>query len=347
MRGALYHTLPTQPAPFEYRVPNLLTSTLSAQPVSPGMPPQPLDLEALQANNWRAVDPVLNLLETTLQPAAASPFIPIDFGQLRATGSLADFALPNLLTGTLAPAQQAIPFAPIDFPPLPKSTVTHVFSPTNLLTSVFSQPFPLAQHDWPNIAPLQLLPQQGPAGANFQLLTLPPPASPFLALDWPNLTVLRYAVDAPVAASGITMQGALPPVPPVAPFAVTPGKLPPWPWSWTHDKHKPDSPEFVRNLQKAMLREQYLRAEKSRLEREFKEKKLAAYALPAAQQKSALQNRNYAILRRKIRSVEEELSGAVTKEIELRLRAVEYETAQSNAVAARRQRELMMVLLLA
>lgn len=174
---------------------------------------------------------------------------------------------------------------------------------------------------------------------------------PFALYDWPTPRVAQPLVDMHSSVQGSGFPDQIPPTPPPVPDiapSVTPGKLPPWPWSWTHDpKQKPDSPEFVRNLQRAMLREQELRAERARLEREFKEKKLAAQSRPATQQQTVLQNRDYAILRRRIRANEEALSQAVTKEIELRLRAVEYETAQRETVAARRQRELMMVLLLA
>jgi hypothetical protein len=130
---------------------------------------------------------------------------------------------------------------------------------------------------------------------------------------------------------------------------ITPGKLPPWPWTWTHDakQQKPDSPEYIALLQRAVLRENQLRAEKRKLEAEFSAKKLADAHKVVPEKEKALQNREYAILRRKIRANDEALSQAVTHEIELRLRALEYETASQDTVAARRKRELMIVLLLA
>jgi hypothetical protein len=131
--------------------------------------------------------------------------------------------------------------------------------------------------------------------------------------------------------------------------SATPGKLPPWPWTWTHDakQQRPDSPEFIEALRRAILRENQLRADKKRLEEEFSAKKLAVAHKVIPEKEKALQNREYAILRRKIRATEEALSQAVTKEIELRLRALEHETASTDTVAARRQRELMIVLLIA
>lgn len=376
MREPLYHSLPKQPAPFEYRVPNLLTGTLGpVAPVSPGMPPQPLESGVPNANTWILNEPVLNLLETTLKPVIAQPFNVDDLGvplavqpaqnwqpqrnllltavpfrptdqtALQAQRGQFSFEPQNRII--LASVAVAAPFVPVDFSNLlqPGRLLVDSIAGVNLALFTTPQPEPFAQLDWPALQLTQLQPQY-PAGANVVLFTTPQP-QPFNQLDWPALA--KTVSPEPHQIPNTTINPGGPPVPPVPDqFAVTPGKLPPWPWSWTHSpSQKADSPEYIRSVQRAMLREQELRAEKRRLEKEFSIAKLAAASIPAAQQKSALQNREYAILRRKIRSVEESLSQAVTKEIELRLRAVEHETAQNEAVAARRKRELMMVLLLA
>jgi hypothetical protein len=173
----------------------------------------------------------------------------------------------------------------------------------------------------------------------FGLYDWPPPRSPLPLVD----------LHSSVQGSGFPDQIPAPPIPAPIVSGVTPGKLPPWPWTWTHDakQQRPDSPEFVEALRRAVLRENQLRAEKKKLEAEFSAKKLAVAHKVIPEKDKALQNREYAILRRKIRATEEALSQAVTKEIELRLRALEYETASQDTVAARRQRELMIVLLLA
>lgn len=218
-RGALFHSLPTPPQPFDYLVPNLLTSTLgAAPPVSPGMPPQPLDLEAPQANNWRPVEPTLNLLETTLQPTAASPFIPVDISgpapvipvpawnpqrNLLLTAvpfrpniqasldvrTLFSFDPPNLLTSTLAPVTQAAPFAPVLSEALPRALGVPAYDPVDALTGVLlGQTIPFHQLDWPGLQSSRL-PSDSPFGENLALLTTPQ-RQPFNQLDWPALPKL-------------------------------------------------------------------------------------------------------------------------------------------------------------
>lgn len=183
MREPLYHSLPKQPAPFVYVVPNLLTSTLA--------PAQ----------------------------AAAVPFVPEDFDRLTPPALLREFAPPNLLTSTLAPASALMPPQPLDLGAIQANALLREFAPPNLLTGTLAPavgPTPFRLADWPAPAPAQFLPSQYPPAANMQLLALPPPAAPFTPFDWPPLKVLYFRADTPVAASGVTMLTALPPEPPPA-----------------------------------------------------------------------------------------------------------------------------------
>jgi hypothetical protein len=248
IREPLYHSLPKQPAPFEYRVLNLLTSTLAPPAPSAQMPSTPLDLDAIPANTWRAVEPFRNLLETTLRPTAAVPFLGQDLGAplrvrptlpwepqrnelLTAVPFRPDVFFPSLAGPTTLrwepivslslyppPGVAAAPFSPFDYPPLSRVVLTPDYPAANVLTSLYAQTTPFRLSDWPISPSAETLRQEGPAGSNLQLLQLPPPAAPFAPFDYPPLEVLRYSVDVPVTASGIVMQDALPPeTPPTQP----------------------------------------------------------------------------------------------------------------------------------
>jgi hypothetical protein len=299
------------------------------------------------------------LNQTTLAPAPQAPFSQSDWPLPKQTQISGGTWAYTLNQTTLAPTIQS-PFSQTDWP-LPRAALYPAQNRTWLdqvklnligLDQFFGAQGQGPRYDWTTPRTAVRL-QDYTWLNNLSQSTLAPfiAPMPFNLYDWPLPRTPLPLVDlhSSIQGSGFPDQIPAPPIPAPIVSSVTPGKLPPWPWTWTHDakQQRPDSPEFIEALRRAVLRENQLRAEKKKLEEEFSAKKLAVAHKVIPEKEKALQNREYAILRRKIRATEEALSQAVTKEIELRLRALEYETASQDTVAARRQRELMIVLLIA
>lgn len=227
LREPLYHSLPVQPAPFEYRVPNLLTSTLTPTttaapfvtedlsgplPVTPVPTWQPQRNLLLTAVPFRPVDQTPPLGVRTSFPfeprnllvgpltGQAKPFKPVDFARLDPVRGPVAFDPQNTLV--LVPPVQANPFTPVDLGPLQPVAKLGDFAPPNLLTSTLAPPAvatPFTPVDLSGLPKLTRPQDYQPT----DLLTgvLLGQVQPFNQLSWPGLTATRLPAEPPAGAN--------------------------------------------------------------------------------------------------------------------------------------------------